>query len=284
PTPGAASEPTPGVATEAATDVPTTAGPSVFPGNRPAAHAAVPPPPPPLSPPSWDPLGAAPFAWDLPEPAPEEQPAPARHSRLTVVTLGLALLAGGGAGAATLAAPGVVAPVMVPAAALAVVGVGLVVGAFRHAGRWLLPFALVLAVATWLVAALPWADLRGGVGTIADAPTTAGAVAPEYRRGVGDVALDFSGLDLRTPPGTPQATVRTTARVGVGSIAVTVPRDVDVVVRGTSGLGDVTVAGQSRSGSSAELTVVDYGPDGPGGGRIELDAHAALGSVTVGRG
>jgi hypothetical protein len=55
------------------------------------------------------------------------------------------------------------------------------------------------------------------------------------------------------------------------------------VVRGTSGLGDVTVDGQSRSGSSAELTVVDNGPDGPGGGRIELDAHAALGSVTVGR-
>ena len=107
------------------------------------------------------------------------------------MTLGLALLAGGGAGAASLAAPGVVAPVMVPAAALAVVGVGLVVGAFRHAGRWLLPFALVLAVATWLVAALPWADLRGGIGTIADAPASPAAVAPEYRRGVGDVALDL---------------------------------------------------------------------------------------------
>ena len=49
-------------------------------------------------PPSWDPLGAAPFAWDLPEPGPGH---PARHRRsaarpVTLVTLGLALLAGRG--------------------------------------------------------------------------------------------------------------------------------------------------------------------------------------------
>ncbi|TCK20409.1 PspC domain-containing protein [Pseudonocardia endophytica] len=237
------------------------------------------------TPPSWDPLGAAPFAWDLPDLAPEQgpEPPPARRSRVTAVTLAVALLATGGTGAAALTVPGVVAPAMVPAAALAVIGLGLVIGAFRHAGRWLLPFAALLAVTTWLVAALPWADLRGGVGTIADAPTSATAVAPEYRRGVGDVALDLSGLDLRTPPGAPAPVVRTAARVGIGSIAVTVPRDADIVVRGSSSFGDVTVDGQSRSGDAPELTVVDVGPDGPGGGRIELDAHAALGSVTVGR-
>lgn len=282
PAPDAAAEPV-APASAPASGTPTATAPTTTHGDRPDTSPAVPPYPPPAAPPSWDPLGAAPFAWDLPEPAPEEEPEPARHSRLTAVTLGVALLAGGAAGVATLAAPGVVAPVMVPAAALAVIGVGLVIGAFAHAGRWLLPVAAVLAVATWLVAALPWADMRGGVGTIADAPSTPAAVASEYRRGVGDVALDLSGLDLRTPPGAPVMSVRTTARVGIGSIAVTVPRDADVVVRGTSGLGDVTGDGQSRSGSSAELTVVDTGPDGPGGGRIELDAHAALGSVTVGR-
>ncbi len=240
--------------------------------------------PPPASPPAWDPLGAAPFAWDLPEPGPEDPPPTEDHSRLTLTTLALALLAGGAVGTLALLVPGAVGPAAAPAAALAVVGVGLVIGAFRHSGRWLLPFAVVLAVATWLVSALPWADLRGGVGTIADAPRSAAAVAPEYRRGVGDVALDLSELDLRTPPGAPETTVRTAARVGIGSITVTVPRNADVVVRGSSGLGDVTVAGQSRSGSGASLTVVDNGPDGPGGGRIELDADAALGTVTVGRG
>jgi len=48
-------------------------------------------------PPAWDPLGAAPFAWDLPEPGPAPQPQQPRRprSKLTPVTLGLALLAGG---------------------------------------------------------------------------------------------------------------------------------------------------------------------------------------------
>lgn len=238
------------------------------------------------SPPSWDPLGVAPFAWDLPEPAPEQvpEPPPARRSRITPVTLALALLAGGAAGALALTLPGAVGPAAAPGAALAVVGIGLVAGAFRHAGRWLLPFAVLLAVATWVAAAVPWADLRGGVGTIADAPQSVSAVAPEYRRGIGDVALDLSGLDLTAAPGAPAPVVRTSTQVGVGSISVTVPRNADIVVRGTSGLGDVTVDGQSRSGDSPSLTVVDDGPDGPGGGRIEIDAHATLGSVTVGRG
>nr|HPK66493.1 S-layer homology domain-containing protein [Thermoanaerobaculia bacterium] len=48
-----------------------------------------------VTPPAWDPLGAAPFAWDLPEPSPVPAPAPPRRSRVTPVTLAVALLAGG---------------------------------------------------------------------------------------------------------------------------------------------------------------------------------------------
>ena len=43
-----------------------------------------------MTPPAWDPLGAAPFAWDLPEPGPVPAPAPQRRSRVTPVTLALA--------------------------------------------------------------------------------------------------------------------------------------------------------------------------------------------------
>ena len=48
-----------------------------------------------MTPPAWDPLGAAPFAWDLPEPGPVPAPAPRRRSRVTPMTLAVALLAGG---------------------------------------------------------------------------------------------------------------------------------------------------------------------------------------------
>ena len=43
-----------------------------------ADAADTPPPPEDPKPPSWDPLGAAPFAWDLPEPSPVAGPAPVR--------------------------------------------------------------------------------------------------------------------------------------------------------------------------------------------------------------
>ncbi|MGD9985646.1 PspC domain-containing protein [Pseudonocardia sp.] len=61
------------------------------------------------TPPSWDPLGAAPFAWDLPEPAPEpapEAPAPRRRPPVTAVTLAVALVVGGVLGALLLGGAG----------------------------------------------------------------------------------------------------------------------------------------------------------------------------------
>lgn len=56
---------------------------------------AVPTTPQAVTPPSWDPLGVAPFAWDLPEPAGTFPPAAIerkRRSRWTASFLGLALL------------------------------------------------------------------------------------------------------------------------------------------------------------------------------------------------
>lgn len=234
----------------------------------------------PAGPPAWDPLGAAPFAWDLPDPGPAPGPPQAPPSRLTPITLAVALVAAGIAAVLGLTAPGSLGVAAVPATALAVVGIGLVIGSLRHVGRWLIPFALVLAVATWLAAVIPWPDLRDGVGDIKVAPVTASTLDPEYRRGAGSISLDLRGLDLAGPPGAP---VRTAARVGLGSIQVVVPRDADLVVRADAGLGDVSLDGRSSSGDSAALSLADPGPDGPGGRPIELDLHAGVGSLEVTR-
>lgn len=236
------------------------------------------------APPSWDPLGAAPFAWDLPEPGPEPVPAPAPRSRLTPVTLGVALVASGVVAVLALTAPGLLGIAAVPATALAVVGVGLVIGAFRHVGRWLIPFALVLAAATWLCAAVSWPDLRDGVGDLRVAPLSAGALAPEYRRGAGEITLDLRGVDLTAPPGAPLTPVRTSARVGAGVVRVLIPPDADLVARGDVGVGEVSLDGRAADGAPVATTVTDPGPDGPGGRPIELDLHAEVGSVEVTRG
>lgn len=253
-------------------------------GTVPAGAQAGGSTPPPPVPPSWDPLGAAPFAWDLPEPGPEPGPPTATRSRITPVTLGVALVSAGIVAVLALTAPGSLGVAAVPATALAVVGAGLVIGAFRHAGRWLIPFALVLAAATWLASAVPWPDMRDGVGDINAAPLTAGALAPEYRLGAGDVTLDLRDLDLTAAPGAPVTPVRTSVQLGVGTVTVEIPRDADLVARGDVGVGDISLDGRTADGAPAAMNANDPGPDGPGGRPIELDLHSGVGSLVVTRG
>lgn len=56
-------------------------------GYRPAEGTETPPGH--TSPPAWDPLGTAPFAWDLPEPGPAPQPQPRRARIWPWIALGL---------------------------------------------------------------------------------------------------------------------------------------------------------------------------------------------------
>ncbi|GAA4801521.1 hypothetical protein GCM10023200_43010 [Actinomycetospora chlora] len=244
-------------------------------------------------PPSWDPLGAAPFAWDLPEPA--APPAPvAPRSRVAPVTLGIALLAVGAV--AGLGLLGLVPLGVTPlaATALAVVGVGLVVAAFRRRGRGLVvaavPLALLVVAAANAPAGGPWRDgWRGGPPWAVDGPGTVqtlgdaswspapNAVAPAYETAYGDARLDLRGL-AAVPPGTPP--VRSQVQSGAGDVTVLVPANADVTAECTSGGGDVDCLGRNDQGGP----VRDLGPDGPGGPVIDLHAVSGGGDVEVRRG
>lgn len=244
------------------------------------------------TPPSWDPLGVAPFAWDLPEPSPappspEERP---RRPRTTSVTLAAALLAAGVTSLVMLiAGQGMVLSVML-GAVLAVLGMGLLVGAFTRSGRGLIPIALALSVVTYVVVATPQMDdWRGGVGSRHYLPATAADVAPTYRHAMGEFLLDMRQLDLSVPPGTPPDAVppvRTSIQLGMGQAQIFVPRDADVTVRVEVGLGRVAFEGKEGAGVGSTLTVVDdLGSDDVRSGRaIELELDAGVGNVEVFRG
>ncbi len=243
----------------------------------------------PVSPPAWDPLGAAPFAWDLPEPStPPPAPAP-RRPPVTPVTLGVALLAGAVtagilllAGAFTLANLPVVFGVT-----LAVLGLGLLVGAFLRTGRGLIPFALLLIVMTWSLLAAPvdrWRD--GEVGDLQAAPTTVAALAPKYERSAGEIDLDLRNLDLTLPPGAPDpGPVRTSISMGAGDVQIRVPENADVTFHGSAGVGSVSFDDRSDAGPGTELRVTeDLGADGVRSGRLlVLDVEAGAGNVEVHR-
>jgi phage shock protein PspC (stress-responsive transcriptional regulator) len=247
------------------------------------------PPPDDPKPPSWDPLGAAPFAWDLPEPSPSTQVAPTRRRRppVTLVTLGLALLAGAGTSVGLLLTGSLAVPTVpvLLGVVLAVLGAGLLVGSFLHAGRGIIPFALLASALTWGVLAAPLDRYTGdGFGDIKAAPTTVAQLQPSYRRSAGDITLDLSGLDL-APAGSNASDVRTSVQVGGGDATVLLPAQADVTFSGDAGLGDVQFDGQKVSGPGAKLSVVDdLGSDGVRAGRLlVIDVQTGAGDVEVRR-
>ncbi|SHE40630.1 PspC domain-containing protein [Streptoalloteichus hindustanus] len=257
--------------------------PTPFPGATfpPVAEpAASTPPADPLSPtpsapPAWDPLGTAPFAWDLPEPAPsrvEEPPTPRRRSRVTAVTFALSLVAGG---VGMLLVPKI-SWSQVPGIVLAVLGLGMVVGSFVRGGRGLIPLAIPVAFFAMASGAGMPVNQWEGAGTQHASPTAVTDVQPSYTLSAGDIDLDLSQLRLGKDD-------QVTTRVGVnlGNVTVRVPRDADVQVECTSGLGEVQCLGQWANGTRRSMRIEDNGPDGPGGGKIVLDARTGMGNVEV---
>jgi hypothetical protein len=211
-------------------------------------------------------------------------PPPAPRSKVTPVTLALALLVAGATGVLAITGVGGLGISAVFAAALAVVGLGLVVAAFRHTGRGLIAAAVPLVLLTVVTAAAgsvtsrfgdgdPGGPVRG-VGDVKAAPTAAALVAPGYRTGLGDVELDLRGLPAGPVP------VSTQIESGAGDIDVRVPATADVTVTCRSGVGDVDCLG--RDGEVTGL--VDTGPDGPGGPVVTLTAQSGAGDVEVRRG
>jgi phage shock protein PspC (stress-responsive transcriptional regulator) len=159
--------------------------------------------------------------------------------------------------------------------ALAVVGVGLIVGAFRGGSRGLIVLGVPLTVLVLAASVVPW-DRHADVGRHEIQPTSVADVAPQYVLNIGEEGLDFSGVDFAGH------TVNTFVQVGVGQIDVTVPRNVDVTVYGRVRLGDLRLFDAHGSGVS-DITKIDNGPDGPGGGRLNLTLNAGIGHVEVHR-
>ncbi len=227
------------------------------------------------APPAWDPLGVAPFAWDLPEPsapAPTTSPRGAR-SKVTPITLGLALLIGGIA----VALRPELSAAQIAALLLGVVGLGLVVGSLVQSGRGLIVAAIPLALLTWVLQATPASGFKVGVSHWH--PATAAQVQPRYAVALGNGRLDLTGLRL-----TAGQTVTTSVSVGVGETHVILPPNVDAQVSCQTQIGGVHCLGRPGHGQPSRTTVTDNGSAGPSGGKIILDVRSGVGQVHVVRG
>ncbi|HEV2779149.1 MAG TPA: PspC domain-containing protein [Actinophytocola sp.] len=258
---------------------PTYAMPAPATATEPVTFAATGVPAAEPRPPAWDPLGAAPFAWDLPEPSPPapEPPAPRRRSRVGLFTVGAALVV---AGTLALAAPyagGWLTAPHIVGLTLAVIGLGMVGGSFVRGGRGLIGLAVPLSiVGLGLTSISP--DGWHGVGDVTARPVGIAEVQSSYQRTAGTVTLDLTALPAVGDD------VDTRVEVDTGEAVVILPENADVELTCSAGVGDVQCLGQEATGPDSKVEFTDYGADGEGGLKIELDVEVGAGTVEVRRG
>jgi phage shock protein PspC (stress-responsive transcriptional regulator) len=239
--------------------------------------------PTPETPPAWDPLGAAPFAWDLPEPTPqpsreddEEPRTPRRRrSRIGLLTVGVGLIT---AAVLSSVAGGWVSAQHIVGIVLAILGLGMVIGSFRRGGRGLIGLAIPLSAIGIAMTAIFPSGAHGGVGDIRVTPTSLSDVRANYERGAGTIRVDLTQLPS-------SGRVHTRVHLGLGDATVVVPESANVEVRCEAGLGDIHCLDREQSGTSNNVVVAkDEGPDGPAGLDVDLTVDVGAGSVEVHRG
>jgi hypothetical protein len=199
-----------------------------------------------------------------------------------VITFFLALFIAGGVIAFSVATGGGLGLQAALAAALAVLGLGLLIGTWFGRGRSLIAAALLVSVTLVSTSAfgVPLRDgvLRDGVGERQWRIDTVADNNSPYRFGAGAAELDLTGVEL-----TPGRRMQVEASVAMGYLLVRVPRDVGVEVTAASGLGEVRLPGAVvEEGRSVERTV-DLEPVDGAAGTIVLDLEAGIGAVEVRR-
>lgn len=226
------------------------------------------------TPPAWDPLGVAPFAWDLPEPTPIP-PAPASRARSVVgrVTMGAVLLIGGLATVGTIAGWWHLSWAGVSAIALTVVAIGLLIGSLRGRGHSLIGPGIFLTAVT-LALTVTGIDGTDGYGQQNWAPSTMSSVQTEYVLNGGQGTLDLSNLVV--PAG---QTVDTQVEVRAGQATVILPEDVAANVKCSTNAGDVDCLGTVQSGLRQEVS--ESQPGSSDNGTINLQVHVGAGQAEV---
>ena len=205
------------------------------------------------TPPAWDPLGAAPFAWDLPEPAPLAPPTPVRRRGGAVaarVTTGLAVLTMAGVSAGLLAGWWTATWAVVSALGLSVVAVGMLVTALAGRGvRGLVGPAVILSV---LTLGLSVSGLSGttGYGDVSWTPTGAD-LQNTYTVQAGSGTLDLTGI---APTAGQTDATQLTVRAGQATVRLPADATVDLSCRVSAGQADcldTTVSGINREASTS---------------------------------
>ena len=209
--------------------------------------------------------------------------APRPRAIIGWVTVALALLAGGVAGALDNFGAVSVTPATTLALMLTVIGAGLLVASVWGRAGWLILLGVLLVPIVMATSLLNDVSLTGETGDQVERPLTLADVNREYRLAAGQLTIDLSQVRFGSQP----TTIR--ARVSAGEMIITVPAEQPVTVNARAGIGDLQVLGHQTSGVQIRSDVHSDGspgkPDRPAQlGQLTIDLRVGVGSIRVVRG
>lgn len=203
--------------------------------------------------------------------APVVKAPPRPRSPLAWYVVAALLLAIGALALVSNAAEVAVSPGQFFGVALAVTGIGLVIGAWWGRARILILLALLLLPLA-VTASFITAPLEGGVGVPRFTPANAAELREEYRLLGGTLTLDLTDLRIGAQP------VHIAASVAVGQLVIILPRDASIDLRARVGAGQVTFFDTYDAGTSLDDRYVRHYVDGP---TYVLDLQGGIGDVLV---
>jgi phage shock protein PspC (stress-responsive transcriptional regulator) len=214
-----------------------------------------------------------------PPPPPPPPPRPRRErSRLPAIIFFATLLAVGGLGIYDSTAPADIPVAGYLATGLAVVGGGLLVGAWLGRARGMIALGCVLALALPVADAVDaWEPPEYVADEFAWTPASTAEIEDEYA-----MAFGSGRLDLRQADFTGQD-VTVAVDLSFGDMEVMVPADVAVAGTVRAQFGDATVFGDDYSGAANRQTIQYAGSGDPEAGTLHLDLNVRFGSLEVRR-
>ncbi len=163
-------------------------------------------------------------------------------------------------------------PVHYLAAAVAVVGTGLLVGAFAGRARWLIIVGVILVPILWLTALIP-ASWNFNAGDFGYRPVVVAEVLSEYKQGAGVMTIDLTRLTRQELAQVGEIE----ASLGLGEMRIRLPGDVGVEVRSRVGAGEISGPFRTISGVGLDITR-ELGPEPVA---LVLDLKVGAGTITI---
>jgi phage shock protein PspC (stress-responsive transcriptional regulator) len=215
-----------------------------------------------------------PFA--APPPSPPPRTPPRERSRLPALTFFGVLVVLGSLGVLDLTGALDIPASGYLAASLAVVGIGLLTGAWLGRARPLIALGVVLALALPVAHGVETVEPPENVGDLTWVPQSRAELADEYALSFGSGLVDLRQVDVSGQR------VEIAVRISFGEMRVVVPESVAVEARVHHQFGGLTLLGRSRD-EIPEGVVRDPGSGDPADGTLVLDLHVRFGNLEVHR-